>query len=77
LTVAGADGYYRHDFQPIAVAADEVKDYSYTWVVPHAAGLYMVEASLVPAQLTAYDVVWLDASQFSGQSANRFFSAGA
>ena len=30
LTVTCPDGYYHYDFQPIAVAADEVKDYSFT-----------------------------------------------
>ena len=60
LTVTGPSGYYQYDFQPVAVAAGEVKDYSFTWAVPQAAGTYVVEVSLVPAQLTAYDTVWLD-----------------
>jgi subtilisin family serine protease len=59
LTVCGADGYYQHDFQPIAVAVDEAKEYSFSWIVPDAAGTYVIEVGLVPAQLTAYDVVWL------------------
>lgn len=59
LTVTGAGGYYLYDFQPIAVAADEVEDYSFSWVVPDAAGMYVVEVSIVPAQLTAYDALWL------------------
>lgn len=58
-TVTGPSGYYLYDFQPIAVAADEVKDYSFSWVVPEFAGTYMVEVGLVPAQLTAYDAAWL------------------
>ena len=59
LTIIGADGYYLYDFQPVAVAAGEVKLYSFSWVVPDATGTYVVEVSLVPAQLTAYDAVWL------------------
>jgi uncharacterized membrane protein len=62
LTITGPAGYYRYDFQPIAVAANHVKDYSFDWTVPDDAGRYVVEVSLVPAQLTAYDVVWLEVS---------------
>ena len=60
LTVTGPDGYYLYDFQPIDVEANEVKDYSFSWVVPDAAGRYVVEVGLVPAQLTAYDAAWLE-----------------
>ena len=59
LTVTGLEDYYHYDFQPIMVAADQVKDYSFSWVVPQFAGTYMIEASLVPAQLSAYDMLWL------------------
>jgi hypothetical protein len=59
LTVTGPSGYHLYDFQPVMVAADEVKDYSFTWVVPDVAGTYVVMVSLVPAQLTAYDSAWL------------------
>jgi subtilisin family serine protease len=59
LTITGPSGYYHYDFQPITVAADEVEDYSFSWVVPDAAGRYVVEVSLVPAQLTAYDAIWI------------------
>ncbi len=59
LTVTGPSGYYHYDFQPVAVPADEVKDYSFNWIVPDVAGTYVVESSLVPAQLTAYDATWL------------------
>jgi hypothetical protein len=60
LTVTGAGGYYHYDFQPIDVAADDVKDYSFSWVVPEVAGTYAIEVGLVPAQLTAYDAFWLE-----------------
>lgn len=60
LTVTGPDGYYHYDFQPVAVAAGGVKDYGFSWVVPDVAGTYVVEVGLVPAQLTAYDTVWLE-----------------
>ena len=62
LTVTGPGGYYHYDFQPVAVAADEIKDYSFSWVVPDVAGTYVVEVGLVPAQLTAYDAAWLKIS---------------
>jgi hypothetical protein len=53
-------GHYHFDFQLIATAAGEVKDYSFSWVVPDASGKYVVEVGLVPAQLTAYDAAWLE-----------------
>jgi hypothetical protein len=59
LTVTGPGGFYYYDFQPVAVAADGVRDYGFGWVVPDVAGTYMVEVGLVPAQLTAYDAAWL------------------
>jgi pimeloyl-ACP methyl ester carboxylesterase len=59
LTVTGPDGYGYYDFQPISVAADAVKEYSLDWNVPTVVGTYVVEVSLVPAQLTAYDAAWL------------------
>jgi hypothetical protein len=62
LTVTGPDGYGFYDFQPIAVAVDEVKDYSFSWVVPDVAGTYVVEVELVPSQLSVYDAVWLKAT---------------
>jgi subtilisin family serine protease len=62
LTVTGPGGYYHYDFQPVAVGADEVKDYSFSWVVPDVVGTYMVEVELVPPQLSAYDAVWLPVS---------------
>lgn len=60
LTISGAEGYYHYDFQRIAVPADGVKDYSFSWTVPDAVGMYVVEVGLVPAQLTAYEAAWLD-----------------
>jgi serine protease len=62
LTVTGPRDYYLYDFQNIEVAADNVGEYSFTWVVPDVAGAYIVEASLIPPQLTAYDTVWLEVS---------------
>lgn len=62
LTVTGPGGYYHYDFEPVAVGADEVKDYSFGWVVPDVAGTYFVEVELVPIQLTAYDAKWLGVS---------------
>ena len=62
LTVSGPNGYYVFDFQNIAVAADCVEEFSFDWVVPEAAGTYVVEVGLMPAQLTAYDAVWLKVS---------------
>jgi hypothetical protein len=59
LTVTGPSGYYYYDFQNVTVAADAVREYSYSWDVPNVAGTYVVEVSLVPSQLTAYDAAWL------------------
>jgi subtilisin family serine protease len=59
LTITGPAGYYHYDFQPVAVAADKAKDYSFTWAAPQVTGTYVVEAGLVPAQLTAYHAAWL------------------
>jgi subtilisin family serine protease len=62
LTVTGPDGYYVFNTQEIAVPDDSAKEYSFGWVVPDAAGTYVVEVGLIPAQLTAYDAAWLEAS---------------
>jgi hypothetical protein len=59
LTVTGPNGYYYYDFQSINVTANSVAEYSFTWTPPNAAGTYVVEVSLIPAQLTAYDAAWL------------------
>jgi hypothetical protein len=59
LTVNGSGNYYNYDFQPVAVGTDEVKVYSFSWVIPNMGGTYRVEVGLAPAQLTAVDVVWL------------------
>ncbi len=58
LTVTGPS-YYYYDFQPISVSADATCEYSFLWNVPGVTGTYVVEVSLAPAQLTAYDVSWL------------------
>jgi esterase/lipase len=60
LTVSGSGGYGYFDFQIINVTADAVRQYSFEWSIPDATGTYVVEASLVPPQLTAYDAVWLE-----------------
>jgi subtilisin family serine protease len=59
LTVTGPKGYYYFDFQSINVTADAASEYSFSWDIPNVAGTYVVEASLVPPQLTAYDAAWL------------------
>jgi subtilase family serine protease len=59
LTVTGPGGYYYFDFQSISVTANAVGEYSFTWNVPAVAGTYVVEVSLVPPRLTAYDAAWL------------------
>jgi pimeloyl-ACP methyl ester carboxylesterase len=59
LTVTGPDNYGYFDVQPLSVPADGIGEYSFTWIVPAVSGTYVVEVSLVPPQLTAYDAVWL------------------
>jgi len=61
LTVTGPGDYYVFDFDRIGVAADAVGEFGFGWVVPDVAGTYVVEVSLVPPLLTAYDAVWLEA----------------
>jgi pimeloyl-ACP methyl ester carboxylesterase len=62
LTVSGPSDYGYFDVQPVSVAAGTVGEYTFDWVVPDVAGTYFVEVELVPALLTAYDAVWLDAA---------------
>jgi len=59
LTVTGPNNYYYFDFQSVNVTADTVGECWFSWNIPDVAGTYVVEASLVPPQLTAYDAVWL------------------
>jgi len=59
LTITGPGGYSFYDFQPINVTANGVGDYSFSWVATNVEGTYIVEASLIPMQLTAYDAKWL------------------
>ena len=59
LTVSGSGKYGYFDFQTINVTANAVREYSFEWNIPDVAGTYVVEASLVPPQLTAYDAAWL------------------
>jgi predicted esterase len=61
LTVSGASKYSYFDFQTIKVSANAVKEYSFVWSIPDVVATYVVEVSLVPAQLTAYDLKWLQA----------------
>jgi subtilisin family serine protease len=59
LTVTGPAGYYYFDTQNASVATNSVGEYNFTWSIPNVAGTYVAEVSLIPAQLTAYDAVWL------------------
>jgi predicted esterase len=60
LTVTGPGDYGYFDFQPVNMTSDAVGEYRFSWSVPNAAGTYVVEVGLAPAQLTAYDALWLD-----------------
>ena len=60
LTVTGPGDYYCFDFQSINVTANAVGEYSFAWKVPDVGGTYVIEVSIVPSQLTAYDVAWLE-----------------
>jgi peptidoglycan/xylan/chitin deacetylase (PgdA/CDA1 family) len=66
LTVTGPGGYSYYDFQSITVSANGSGEYTFTWVVPNTAGGYLVEANLVPAQLTAYDAIWVESGGSPG-----------
>jgi hypothetical protein len=59
LTVTGPTGYYYFDYQGVSVTANSVDEYGFIWTTPSVTGTYMVEVGLMPAQLTAYDAVWL------------------
>ena len=59
LTVTSLGSYGYFDVQPINVPANTVREYTFSWTVPLASGTYVVEVGLSPAQLTAYDTVWL------------------
>ncbi len=63
LTVTGPGGYSFYDFQPINVSANGVGEYTFTWTVPNVDGVYVVETSLTPTQLTAYDAKYLKVSE--------------
>ena len=60
LTITGPSNYFDVDFQPID--ADAFGEYSFNWVIPDVAGTYLLEVELVPMQLVAYDLMWLEAS---------------
>jgi hypothetical protein len=72
LTITGPRGYSFYDFQPINVSANSLDDYSFNWVVPNVEGTYIVETSLAPVQLTAYDAKWLQAGELNGGSADSY-----
>jgi hypothetical protein len=59
LSVTGPGGYGYFDFDRIN-ATSGVIEYSFEWIVPNVAGTYVVEVSLIPPQLTAYDAAWLE-----------------
>jgi pimeloyl-ACP methyl ester carboxylesterase len=61
LTVTGPGDYGYFDFQPVNMTSD-TGEYRFSWLVPNAAGTYVAEVGLVPAQLAAYDAVWLRVS---------------
>ena len=63
LTVTGPGNYYYFDFQTVNMTTDTVNEYSFTSSTPNVAGTYVMEVSLVPAQLTAYDAKWLEANK--------------
>ena len=63
LTVTGPGNYYYFDFQTVNMTTDTVGEYSFTLSTPNVAGTYVMEVSLVPAQLTAYDAKWLEANK--------------
>jgi hypothetical protein len=63
LTVTGPGGYSFYDCQPITVSVNGINEYSFNWAVPNATGTYIVEASLVPVKLTAYDSKWLQVTE--------------
>ncbi len=67
LTITGPADYSFHVFQPINVSANSAEEYSFVWVVPNVDGTYIVEAILVPAQLTAYDSKWLQTNEQPNQ----------
>ncbi len=62
LTVLGPNNYYYYETQSVNVAADAVGAYRFSWSIPAVAGMYVVEASMVPLVLTAYDSMLLDAT---------------
>jgi hypothetical protein len=58
LSVTGPGGYGYFDFDRIKVTSG-LSEHSFAWTVPNVLGTYVVEVSLVPLQLTAYDAAWL------------------
>jgi hypothetical protein len=62
LTVLGPNNYYYYETQSVNVAADAVGAYRFSWRIPAVAGIYVVDASMVPLVLTAYDSIFLAAT---------------
>lgn len=58
LSVTGPGGYGYFDLDRINAKAG-ISEHSFDWTVPNVAGTYVVEVSLVPLHLTAYDAAWL------------------
>jgi hypothetical protein len=58
LSVTGPGGYGYFDFDRIK-AKSGLSEHSFDWTVPDVPGTYVVEVSLIPLQLTAYDAAWL------------------
>ena len=59
LTVTGPNNYYYYKTQTVNAASNSVAEYKFSWVIPDAAETYVAMVGLVPSQLTAYDVLWL------------------
>ncbi len=59
LAVTGPNKYYYYDFQTVNVTANSAGEYNFNWIIPTAAGTYVVETNLIPSQLTAYDSQWI------------------
>ncbi len=57
-----------NSFQTINVSANGAGEYSFGWAVPSTEGTYIVETSLAPTQLTAYDAKWLQAGESTSGS---------
>jgi hypothetical protein len=66
FTVTGPNGYYFYDSQPINLANNTNCEYTFDWTVPNTPGTYIVETSLAPSLLTAYDATWQNVNTHVG-----------